>query len=633
MFSKPRIIYISLVLTLLASHSALAQFEILPIISQKETPGKKKPNSNSRNEEILLTLPFWDDFSTPGPAPDTALWAGGENVWVNYGMGIDPPTLGVATFDGIRANGQPYSNEQFTNGRADSLMSHPIDLSLLTTAERQTTFISFFFQAKGHGEIPDPNDSIRLEFKDNNGDWRGVWSAVGGPHLDPKVFYQVILPLNQASYFHSEFQFVFRNFGRVTGPYDAWNIDYVYLNKSRSINDTAYPDRALSMPGSSPFKNYWSVPMTHILEAGNSGLDFIKAQAYNMDDILQVSNFTVLANLDIINSDSSAVQVEDVVEFEKPSSFLTGNARINLATDNLLDLSLWPADPISAELSVNLFINSGDNDEDDDYDPEVFSPIDFRVNDTITTHHEIKDYYAYDDGTAEFGASLTLAGDIFAYRFEMLGDEPDTIVSVDIYFPTIGLNPGSSIEMSILRDLDDAPGSQLLSQVIQVNIPEELNVFHTYPLSFPIGVQGEFYIGFKHPATDVRISFGLDKNNDSSDEVFVNFNGNWTLNDQFKGSLMIRPRFGEGAGPISSIPLQEVIDFNIYPNPAKAHFTIDQAVDDVQLLDLQGKVIPTRMEGGLNQTKVFFDNAKPGLYLVRILKSNQLQTKKLLISH
>ena len=63
-----------------------------------------------------LTVPFWDDFSyadTGSPAnnsysPSPRLWAEGSNtVRVNTGLDIAPPTVGIATFDGVGADGQP----------------------------------------------------------------------------------------------------------------------------------------------------------------------------------------------------------------------------------------------------------------------------------------------------------------------------------------------------------------------------------------------------------------------------------------------------------------------------------------------------------------------------------------------
>ena len=76
-----------------------------------------------------LILPFWDDFSTSVKVPDPALWAFGNVVSINAGRSINPPSLNAATFDGVNALGNPYSNELDATGKADSLVSQCIDLS------------------------------------------------------------------------------------------------------------------------------------------------------------------------------------------------------------------------------------------------------------------------------------------------------------------------------------------------------------------------------------------------------------------------------------------------------------------------------------------------------------------------
>jgi len=62
---------------------------------------------------------------------------------------------------------------------------------------------------------------------------------------------------------------------------------------------------------------------------------------------------------------------------------------------------------------LELSLVSGDNDANDttgDYDPFRYSPIDFRHNDTTRAEFRISNYYAYDDGTAEYGIGLNQPG-------------------------------------------------------------------------------------------------------------------------------------------------------------------------------------------------------------------------------
>jgi len=78
-----------------------------------------------------LTLPFFDDFSSSSGFPDTSKWLYGSvgGTYINNRFCVDPPTLNVATFDGLKADGTPYNfTDPLAEGKADSLVSWPIDL-------------------------------------------------------------------------------------------------------------------------------------------------------------------------------------------------------------------------------------------------------------------------------------------------------------------------------------------------------------------------------------------------------------------------------------------------------------------------------------------------------------------------
>ena len=106
-----------------------------------------------------MSLPFWDDFSFSNSPyyPHDTLWQNGKSVSLNFGIGINPPSLGVVTFDGLDSIGKPYDvNNALAKGYADSLVSRPISLDLVPTALRTTVYMSFYYQFMGNGEAPDP---------------------------------------------------------------------------------------------------------------------------------------------------------------------------------------------------------------------------------------------------------------------------------------------------------------------------------------------------------------------------------------------------------------------------------------------------------------------------------------------
>lgn len=90
-------------------------------------------------------------------------------------MPILPPTIGVATFDGLNQYGLPYNKSQITNyGVADHLTSKPLDLSGLGAAD--SVYLSFFYQPQGIGDWPNAKDSLQVEFLNfQTSEWDVVW--------------------------------------------------------------------------------------------------------------------------------------------------------------------------------------------------------------------------------------------------------------------------------------------------------------------------------------------------------------------------------------------------------------------------------------------------------------------------
>ncbi|MFT5921272.1 MAG: hypothetical protein ACI8TS_000600, partial [Flavobacteriales bacterium] len=110
----------------------------------------------SRGGELLLTLPFFDDFATyslPTSNPEIPVelqrWSD-DDVRLNCTFPILPPTIGVATFDGLDETGYPYNfviSDAY--GPADTLTSLPIDLEGFS--EGDNIYLTFFYQGGGIG--------------------------------------------------------------------------------------------------------------------------------------------------------------------------------------------------------------------------------------------------------------------------------------------------------------------------------------------------------------------------------------------------------------------------------------------------------------------------------------------------
>jgi len=149
------------------SHGQLKRFPAHPVRGNQAAANERV---QARTKETPpLALPFFDDFSKAnGVYADTSLWENSSSVWVNDGMAIRPPTINVATFDGLNSSGIPYnSNEVLLTGYTDTLMSRPIDLSEsgVSVAERSSVYLSFMYQWQGNVEPPDEEDFLELSFK------------------------------------------------------------------------------------------------------------------------------------------------------------------------------------------------------------------------------------------------------------------------------------------------------------------------------------------------------------------------------------------------------------------------------------------------------------------------------------
>ena len=158
-------------------------------------------------------------------------------AWWNTTNPIEPITIGVATLDGLNEFGLPYNNS-VTNayGIADYLTSKQIDLSGLGLND--DVYLSFFYQAGGMGDNPNPQDSLIVEIKGADGVWKRKWSSEGMASSDFKQAYVKIYETNFDSliYSNNEFQFRFKNYASLSGNNDWWNIDYVRLGIKGGIN-------------------------------------------------------------------------------------------------------------------------------------------------------------------------------------------------------------------------------------------------------------------------------------------------------------------------------------------------------------------------------------------------------------
>lgn len=617
---------------------AWCQFVVVPV----EREFDSKVLTTSRTKDVVpITLPFWDDFSrSRNGYVDPLLWEFGNSVWVNDGMGINAPSLNVATFDGLDSLGKPYNvNDILAKGFADKLVSAPIQLDLVSTSERAGVAITFFYQFKGNGEAPDPGDILSLAFKNDLGGWDPIWSIENTGSLITDKFILVTIPITDPKYFHEAFQFRFQNFARLSGPYDTWNLDYIYISNGKTQTAPVFPlfpDRTIAKPLTSLFKDYRAMPIEHFFydPATNLIAPTILITNLRQDQVAgngQPVSYSTEAVITQMKEGSPDVVLEPVLDVNvNIGSELTFAEHKVVTLQTLPDPSTLDHTSDSIRIKLKIQFDTGDDKvktaTEGDYDFNVFNPITFQSNDSISATYMLSNYYGYDDGTAEYGAGLNQAGAELAYQFNLATDEPDTLVAVDIYFPRFGDESNQIILFKIFRQLSNNISDVLYQGSIPIQRGTQ-NRFWRIPLPEPVGVNGTFYVGWKQQSAAI-IAVGLDKNTDSGSRIYSNINAAWEQNTTLKGSLMIRPVFGPGKGVISSTETQPI--YNVYPNPSPGEFYLTGNPTRIELVDITGKSIPTELERETTRVRITIPNVKPGMYILRTFQSHWA-TQKIIV--
>ncbi|HKL40527.1 MAG TPA: hypothetical protein VJ894_07605, partial [Cryomorphaceae bacterium] len=254
-------------LALLLPFQLVAQEMIYPatLVTQKAV-AKKGMTKYVAKDDALIELPFVDDFSTdyfPNNVEGNLILWEDRYATLNNGLPLNPPTVGVVSFDGTDEVGYPYSFDSGT-GPADTLTTCPINLDY---GSDDGIGLSFYYQPQGTSFIP-PNsstDSLILEFYAPEMDeWFWVWSTIDVSNADGFNF--VYIPITNARYLKEGFKFRFRNIAFLQGLYSVWNVDYVWLDQN-SINDDPIVNDVAFVNGPISFlQDYSAMPLSHFSE-------------------------------------------------------------------------------------------------------------------------------------------------------------------------------------------------------------------------------------------------------------------------------------------------------------------------------------------------------------------------------
>lgn len=608
---------------LFASFAVAQQLQLYPLpqYSGQNFANGRTESQGCPSDTVRLKLPFWDDFSTTkrGVA-DTAKWTCGSAVYINNSMGIDMPTFNVATFDGIDAMGKPYNFATPTaTGLADMLTSRPIDLS---ERDLKNVIFSFYLQPQGNGERPDKGDSLVLQFKDDKNRW--ITAASYEATDDWKDFrFQAIRPeiIGNAGYnfFHKNFQFRFYVKTRLSGMYDVWNIDYVFLGKDRNPEDDFF-DMAMGKNPNYFLRDYTAMPLSHFNVKRNI-YDTLRGYMNNLAKQINPVQMKVIVK-DGITRDTFGTAID--------SSFVVPNKAKNLQLNCLLKKVKFPAQlQRKTILQVEFQLNTRDGDKL----VHGFNPT---VNDTLASSVMLDNYYAYDDGSAEYGISFNQRFGRIAYEFE--ATKSDKLTSVDVMFMPLGFNlVGETFNLHIVKRLNIGGGSNkdstLLIQNFFLTYPDSLNQFKRLQLARPIDISaGKFYIVIEQ-LSDKNLTIGFDKNIDRSNKMYVNVVNKWELvSSNIKGGLMIRPIFG---ATLTADDDNEAIadNYTIYPNPTQDQIFIEgNEVEKATLVNVLGQTLLEKTFEFGETKSVSLAHLTNGMYLLFLQSKGKVITKKIMLA-
>lgn len=664
-FSAKNIRYAAFTLLfLVASEYAEAQLRRFPATNEVRPSNTGRQDAAGRSKQAPpLALPFFDDFSKPLEGTsyaDTTLWDSSYTVRVNDGMAVHPPTINVATFDGLDSAGIAYNpNEILLTGYTDELVSRPIDLSenKLAIEDRNGVYLSFFYQWQGNVEAPDEKDFLEVGFKtaEENG-WETVMTIFPREEADATVFYDTIIQVSGDVYFHEAFQFRIRSFGRLSGPYDAWHIDYVYLNKGRNADDLSFPDRALSTQLGPLFGAYRSIPRDHFFS--NDQMTPPTFEIQNMKNVEASINFRTEGSFHHTHRASGTTTTHETIISKATPINITDNVLFAyehraVRMDTLPDRSdplQFPTDPAidSTLIRLTIALQTRDNipfnttppiepDSTGDY-TQNYAPIRFTTNDTLTADYVLADYFAYDDGVAEYAAGLIEAGNLVAYAFEIdttYALKQDTLIGFDVYFPPYAITSNQTVDFFIYHDDPNNPGfpgEQWLRIPSRRVLRKGLNEFQRIQFLPALLVdEKRFYIGWQEPAAG-EVMVGLDMSNDTGDRMFVNTNGTWYQNDEVHGSLMLRPVFGKGIID-ASVGIEDEYHSALYPNPNQGIFYLEGDVRDPEVFSVTGQRVTCDTLATDGRIEVRLNTRVPGLYLVRYREGSIIRSRKIVIRH
>lgn len=617
-----------IILNILSLHSVMGQESVNSLSINPSliitVPAKTSKVKSLQKNNASLPLPFLDDFTGPSPYPNPKYWSDSD-VYINSTFPLDPPSIGVATFDALNKWGRIYL-DSVTTFQADKLTSVPIALD--NTAK--DVYLTFFYEPRGIGDnsgAPTPNDSLRLEFyAPDSLKWYRVW---GNPKYTADTafrFHPVTIPITDPKFLKDKFRFRFLNYitrrtssdpGQL-GNYGYWHIDYVHLDKNRVFPE-AFNDIAINMPGKSLLKGYQSMPWAHF----NIGYPSLISASVDV---------SIHNNGSSVSNQQASMKLRNILSATYDSTYSSGNANINPKTTS----------PYKIQFTNPFDIATPDGGNPDSEIFDVSYSILTDALDTNSLNNEVhfyqifKNYFAYDDGSPERGYGFTGKGSssaMLAMRFKSYIVN-DTLTGISIYFNPTRKDTTSHylFTLKVWSDNNEKPGTNVYTKATPDTV--RYGSFPIYKLDVPQIINpGFFYIGMQQ-LNDNFLNMGLDLNNDNHQNLFLNFGTGWE-NSGIAGSLMIRPVFKKYNGAFLKTPDKKAGDIRIFPNPANDVIYFEglkhENAVSCTVYSITGKPVLQQTIMAENMMDVSY--LLPGIYIIKMTEGHQsYNTFKLMIN-
>ena len=618
---------------LLTTAFVTAQEQLVPLA--------KNPVLSKANHKKLITaksgtasavkLPFADDFSYNSLYPSRKLWSN-RYVFVNKGFAVNPVTIGVATFDAVNDTGAVYPYAMQFPFVADSLTSNSIRLDSafgstpVKLSPADSVYVSFYFQPQGIGNAPETEDSLILQFFNPvSQSWSTVWNHQGMKLDSFRTAYgvdfkNVMIPVTDSDYFSPDFRIRFLNKASIpnnnipswrSGAYDHWNIDYVYIDKDRNINDTTVHDVAWIESMQTLLLNYISMPWNQYNANAQAETNTAAALKFrSLDQGVGLKNM----------NQYFYVQNLDDKTFHKSTPY---PASTNMAAGDVINYA-----PDYQYPSSQPFYFKSNATENADFEVmfRIYSntpPLDIiHSNDTMRFYQRFYNYYAYDDGVPEYGYGLSNQGAKLAYKFTL--NTPDSLQSVQMYFnQTLGAANQKYFYLTVWDDNGGEPGNIIYQQQgIRPEFENKLFKYHTYKLKHAVYVSGTFYVGWQQLTQD-NLNVGFDANNDHQDKIFYNSGGSWQ-NSSYHGALMIRPVLGDKKDAFVGMQEKEsLVGLGLFPNPVSDKYLNIRIYGVSESKKSRLEISVYSLTGSLllksnYKSKIFTGNLERGLYFIKI---------------